>query len=58
MRTRSVILTDESKLDVLRVAACLGVSMLERGEFKEFRDAEDLKAYLYALSEKVISSSE
>jgi antitoxin ParD1/3/4 len=30
---------------------------LDRGEFKEFRNIEDLQAYLNDLSEKVISKT-
>ena len=48
---------DEGKLKALRAAARLGVGALDRGEFKEFRNIEDLKAYLNALSEKVISGT-
>jgi antitoxin ParD1/3/4 len=43
------------KLTALRTAACLGVAAVDRGEFKEFRDIEDLRAYLNDLSDKVIS---
>ena len=46
---------DAGRLKALRAAARLGVGALERGEFKEFRDIEDLQAYLNDLSEKVIS---
>ena len=33
---------DAGKLEALRAAARVGVSALDRGEFKEFRDIEDL----------------
>ena len=43
------------KLKALRAAARVGVGALDRGEFKEFRDIEDLQAYLNNLSDKIIS---
>lgn len=43
-----------SKLKALRQAAHIGVDALDRGEFKEFKRVEDLRAYLNDLSEKVI----
>jgi toxin ParE1/3/4 len=46
---------DAAKLKALREAACAGVAALDRGEFKEFENIEDLEAYLTDLSEKVIS---
>jgi len=46
---------DAGKLMALRAAA--GVAAVDRGEFKEFRDIEDLQAYLNDLSDKVISRS-
>lgn len=48
---------DVTKLKVLREAARAGVAALDRGEFKEFQDIEDLQAYLSDLSEKVISGT-
>ncbi|MGH6641781.1 MAG: type II toxin-antitoxin system ParD family antitoxin [Bradyrhizobium sp.] len=48
---------DASKLKALQAAARTGVDSLDRGEFKEFRNFEDLKAYLNELSEKVISKA-
>ena len=42
------------KFEALRAAAGVGVAALDRGEFKEFRDIEDLEAYLNNLSDKVI----
>jgi antitoxin ParD1/3/4 len=48
---------DAGKLEVLREAARTGVEALERGEFKEFADIDELQAYLNDLSEKVISKS-
>lgn len=46
---------DEGKLRALRAAAGVGVAALDRGEFKEFADLEDLRFYLNGLSDKVIS---
>src|SRR5258708_15085041 len=48
---------DASKLKALRAAARVGVGALDRGEFKEFRNTEDLPAHLNDLSEKVISKA-
>ena len=48
---------DESRLKALRAAARVGVSALDRGEFKEFESILDLQAYLSDLSEKVISKT-
>ena len=46
-----------SKLEALRAAARIGVAALNRGEFKEFRNIEDLQAYLNELSDKAISKA-
>jgi antitoxin ParD1/3/4 len=48
---------DTSKLKALRAAANVGVGAVDRGEFKEFRNTEDLQAYLNGLSEKIISKA-
>jgi antitoxin ParD1/3/4 len=48
---------DAVKLEVLREAARVGIAALDRGEFKEFENIEDLQSYLDDLSEKVISST-
>jgi antitoxin ParD1/3/4 len=48
---------DASKLKALRSAARVGVSALDRGEFKEFGDIDELRTYLNDLSEKVISKA-
>ena len=48
---------DTSKLKALRAAARVGVGALDRGEFKEFRNAEELQAYLNDISEKLISKA-
>jgi antitoxin ParD1/3/4 len=49
---------DAAKLKVLREAARAGIAALDRGEFKEFENIEDLQAYLNDLSEKVISRAD
>ncbi|CCE11919.1 putative transcriptional regulators, CopG/Arc/MetJ family [Bradyrhizobium sp. STM 3843] len=46
---------DASKLKALQAAARVGVAALDRGDFKEFGNIEELQAYLNDLSEKVIS---
>lgn len=46
---------EAGKLRALRAAAGIGVAALDRGEFKEFRDIEDLQAYLSNLSDRIIS---
>ena len=46
-----------TKLEVLREAARIGGAALDRGEFKEFKNVEDLRAYLNDVSEKVISKT-
>jgi antitoxin ParD1/3/4 len=48
---------DATKLKALRDAARIGTAALDRGEFREFDDIEDLQSYLNDLSEKVISKS-
>ena len=48
---------DAAKLEVLREAARIGVAALDRGEFKEFENIEDLQVYLNDLAEKVISTT-
>jgi antitoxin ParD1/3/4 len=48
---------DTSKLKALRSAARVGVGALDRGEFKEFEDFQELRAYLNDLSEKVIAKA-
>jgi antitoxin ParD1/3/4 len=46
---------EASKLKALRAAARIGVAALDRGDFEEFENIEDLQAYLNELSEKVFS---
>ena len=48
---------DTARLEVLRQAARVGVEALDRGEFKEFENIEELRTYLNDLSEKVISGA-
>jgi antitoxin ParD1/3/4 len=48
---------DASKLKALREAARVGLAALDRGEFREFEQIEDLQSYLNDLSEKVISKT-
>lgn len=44
---------DAAKLEALRQAASLGVSTLERGEFKEFADASALTAHLNNVADQI-----
>lgn len=46
---------DVDKLKALRSAARVGTDALDRGEFREFVDIEELQIYLNDLSERVIS---
>jgi antitoxin ParD1/3/4 len=46
---------DAGKLKALRAAARAGVGALDRGDFKEFADIEELQTYLNGLSENTIS---
>jgi antitoxin ParD1/3/4 len=48
MPTRNV--EETTKLKALRAAAQLGISALDRGEFKEFTDASALVAHLNELA--------
>jgi antitoxin ParD1/3/4 len=48
---------DAGKLRALRSAARVGVGALDRGEFKEFGDIDELRTYLNDLSEKIISKA-
>ena len=48
---------DATKLTALREAARVGAAALDRGEFKEFDNIDDLESYLNDLSEKIISKS-
>ena len=48
---------ETAKLKALRAAAQLGISALDRGEFKEFTDASALVAHLDELADSVLSGS-
>jgi antitoxin ParD1/3/4 len=48
---------DAGKLKALRAVARAGVAALNRGDFKELENIEELQAYLNDLSEKVISGT-
>ena len=48
---------ENGKLQALREAARLGFGALDRGEFKEFDDVDDLENYLNKLTDEVISKS-
>jgi antitoxin ParD1/3/4 len=48
---------EATKLETLRAAAQLGVSALDRGEFKEFPNGSALIAYLNKLAAKVASGT-
>jgi antitoxin ParD1/3/4 len=49
---------EATKLEVLRAAAQLGISALDRGEFKEFTDASDLVTHLNKLADDVLSGTQ
>ena len=48
---------EATKLAALRAAAQLGVSALDRGEFKEFADASSLVAHLNKIGDEAISGA-
>ena len=48
---------ETAKLKALRAAAQLGISALDRGEFKEFADASALVAHLDEVADSVLSGS-
>jgi antitoxin ParD1/3/4 len=45
---------EAAKLRALRAAAQLGISALDRGEFKEFADASGLRAHLNKLADDTV----
>jgi len=49
---------EASKLETLRAAAQLGVTALERGQFKEFADVSALIAHLNGVADKALSDAE
>jgi antitoxin ParD1/3/4 len=48
---------EATKLEALREAAQLGISALDRGEFKEFADASALVAHLNKIADDVLSGT-
>ena len=48
---------EKAKLHALREAARIGLSALDRGEFKEFSDVDELGRYLKRIGDKVIKRS-
>jgi antitoxin ParD1/3/4 len=46
-----------AKLDALRQAARVGFDALDRGEFKEFKDADDLERYIKKITDPIIRKS-
>ena len=48
---------EATKLETLRAAAQLGVSALDRGEFKEFADGLALLSHLNKIADKVASGT-
>ena len=48
---------DAAKLAALREAAAVGIAALERGEYKEFPDADALVAYLKELTDPIIAGA-
>ena len=48
---------DAAKLKALRSAVLAGVEALDRGDFKEFENIDELKTYLDDLSNKIISGT-
>ena len=43
-----------AKLDALRQAARIGLDALDRGEFKEFTDTDELERYLNKITDPII----
>jgi antitoxin ParD1/3/4 len=48
---------EKEKLEALREAARLGFGALDRGEYKEFDDVDELEDYLNKVTDQVISKS-
>lgn len=48
---------EAAKLEALRAAARLGMDALDRGAFKEFKDAPSLIAHLNGIADKVASGA-
>jgi antitoxin ParD1/3/4 len=49
--------SEEKKMDALRAAAQVGISAVDRGEFKEFADAAALIGHLTYHADDVLSST-
>jgi antitoxin ParD1/3/4 len=48
---------EKAKLHALREAARIGFGALDRGEFKEFANADDLRRYLKKVGDQVIKNA-
>jgi antitoxin ParD1/3/4 len=48
---------EKAKLQALRQAARIGLGALDRGEFKEFDNADDLERYLHKVADRIIRKS-
>ena len=48
---------DAAKLEALRAAVQEGIASMERGDYREFKTAKELRAYLDRLAEKAITKS-
>jgi len=46
-----------ANLAALRQAARVGLDALDRGEFKEFKDVDDLERYLNKITEPIVRKS-
>jgi hypothetical protein len=47
----------EQRAHALREAAAIGFGALDRGEFKEFDDPDDLERYLNKVADRIIKKS-
>ena len=55
---QSPIFNDEDKArEALEAGARLGIAALDRGDFKEFGNIEELQAYVNGLSAMIISGT-
>lgn len=48
---------EKRKLEALRQAARLGFGALDRGEYKEFDDVDELEDYLNKITDEIIAKS-
>jgi antitoxin ParD1/3/4 len=46
-----------ANLDALRRAARVGFDALDRGQFKEFKDVDDLERYINKITDRIIRKS-